>query len=248
MTIYWKTMAGICVYRSDNGLSIHQNFRYRWLIFHNQTKCLQTLIHRSHPYKPVLTYIKPFTYAARLQPGQTCLLGLGGGAVAHYLSKYLATYSLTAVEISDHIIDLAAEYFMINGLKNLAILHNDAHIFVSQSTQYFQHILIDVCSSAGYPEQCAHQDFFMNCKQLLVPNGVLALNLTHFSQELTILRALQIVFQYNTVCIPVKGTTNMIVLACHSRSILMDLLQHHNSTIKKLIWDSQFGYMADIRF
>ncbi|PJD93562.1 MAG: hypothetical protein CK424_01815 [Legionella sp.] len=241
MKIYWKTVIGTCIYKSSE-LSVYQNPLYRWLMFQDQTH-FQTLLHRHHPHKPVLQYLHPFTIALRLQPGPTCLLGLGGGAIAHLAAPHLAAYSMVAIEASREVITLASRYFMTNTIKNLNILHQDAYDYVSQSTNLYQHILIDIYTSEGFPASCAAIDFFEHCQRLLTFKGILALNLVNIHQEFAILQHIRDVFKHATVCIPVPGSANMIVLACSSQTHLMSLIQQ-SPHLKTLIWDGVFGYMA----
>jgi len=243
MTFYWKTLAGKCIYRLDDELSVHQNVLYRWLVFNNQPTVIQSLIHRHFPHKPVLSYLLPFSYPLRTAPEATCLLGLGGGGAAHYLAPYLGLYPLTAVENNTHVIQVASQYFMINTLKNITIRAQDAQEFVIQYHGNYQHILIDLYTSQGFPASCQNLDFFAACKRILRPTGILALNLPDFHHNLNVFQNLRSVFQNTTVCIPISSTTNMVILAAHNHHLLQTLLYTHPQ-LKQFLWDSEFGYIA----
>lgn len=243
MTFYWKTLAGRCIYRSDDGLSVHQNALYRWLVFNNQTDTLQSLIHRHFPHKPGLRYLIPFTYALRTTPEAACLLGLGGAGVAHYVAPYLRLHPLTAIEKNTQVIQLASQYFMTHTLKNLTIDAQDAQQFVMQYPSDYQHILIDVYTAQGFPNSCHSIDFFAACKRILRPTGILALNLPDFHYNLRVFQHVRAVFQHATVCIPISSSSNMVVLAAHSTHVLHTLL-YTKPRLKKFLWDSELGYMA----
>ena len=243
MTRYWKTLAGRCIYRSDDALSVHQNLGYRWLVFNHQTETLQSLINRHFPHKPALPYLLPFTYAVRTAPEAACLLGLGGGGVAHYLAPYLRTPPLIAVENNTHVIELASAYFMTNTLNTLTIVAQDAQEFVMQYPGDYQHILIDLYTAQGFPTSCHTIDFFAACKRILRPNGILALNLPDFHHNLSVFQSLRSVYQHATVCIPIASTSNMIILAAHDHHLLQTLI-YTNPQLKQFLWDSALGYMA----
>ncbi|MCR9192627.1 MAG: hypothetical protein NXI01_08205 [Gammaproteobacteria bacterium] len=237
MNTYWKTLAGRCIYRSSE-LEVMQNPVYRWLMFQNH-RHLQTVLRRHQPHKPALTYLQPFTAALKAQPGPACLLGLGGGAIVHMAGPYLQT----AVEVNPEVIAVAKRYFITPPPHHLNLIPQDAHTFVTQCTEQYQHLLIDIYTATGFPQSCTHSDFFSHCKRLLSPNGILALNLVNITQEFAVFNQLRAIFEQATLCIPVPSSANMIVLASPSKAHLMAMIQNH-PTLKRLIWDGIFGYMA----
>lgn len=241
MTIYLKTLAGRELYRSSQ-IIIRQNLWYRWLIFQDPT-CIQTLINRHHPQKAVMPYLLPFTLALRSQPGPTCLLGLGGAAVLHVAAPYLAYYPITAVETNAEVISLSRQYFKLNAIPLLTVVHSEAESFISQSSSSFAHVLVDLYSDKGFPETCAQSEFFHQCKRLLQPNGFLALNLVNIRKELSILQHLRDTFEQATVCIPVPKSANMVVLAGANKETLLSLI-YTRPNLKSFVWDSAFGHVA----
>jgi len=116
---------------------------------------------------------------------------------------------------------------------------------VTQCTQQYQHLLIDIYTATGFPQTCAQSDFFSHCKRILSPNGILALNLVNITQEFAVFNQLRTTFEHATLCIPVPSSANMIVLASPSKPQLMAMIQSQ-PTLKRLIWDGMFGYMSKI--
>jgi len=241
MSLYFKTFAGRTIYRSSS-MEVQQNRWYRWLMFQNRTH-IQTLIQRKHPHKAAMPYLYPFTLDLRTQPGPTCLLGLGGGGLLHMAAPCLQQHPITAVELSAEVITLGYQYFMLDTIPSLTILQQDAHTFINSDQSTYQHILIDIYSDTSFPENCAQQVFFQQCKQHLLPNGFLAINLVNVQQELPILERIKSVFHNATVCIPVPSSTNMIVLATQSKPALLAFITSHPK-LSAFIWDPGFGYMA----
>ena len=244
MSTFFQTLAGYDLYRSECAV-IQQNFSYRWLVFQDDA-CIQTLVHRRHPHKAVMPYLVPFTLAVRAQPGPVCLLGLGGGAVIHLTASHIPPSLLTAVEARAEVIALAKQYFWLDTIQALTIVQQEAQTFIAQTQTNYQHMLIDLYSDTGFPKTCAAPDFFYQCKQRLEPHGFLALNLVGIQQEFHVLQQLKSVFHQASLCIPVPNSSNMIVLATHSKSTLLDLVEFC-PTLKTLIWDPVFGYMAKFK-
>jgi len=241
----WKTLAGRCIYQSPDDSKVYQNAFYRWLTLGSDA--LQTLINRRHPQRPGLSYIKPMMLAVENQPGDSCLLGLGGAGVAHALSAIPGTSQIVAVESNQDVINTAKEYFMIDQVKNMSVIHQDANLFVQQSSTHYQHVLVDLFDAYSFPTHCNNYNFFYHCRRLLSPGGVLAINLANSHEQKPILHFLHGVFNRCTITIPVKGTANIVILAYNADSItpLLNKLQQ-NTPLKKLTWDATWGCIARI--
>lgn len=241
----WQTIGGKCIYQSPTYEKVYQNFIYRWLTF--DSVWVQTLINRRNPQKLGLSYIRQLTLAVKTNPAVTCLLGLGGAGVAHALAPYLGHFELLAVENNPGIIRIAKDYFFTEGLKNLRVIQQDARLFVKESPMTYQHLLVDLFNDHTFPPLCNSDEFFSDCRNLLKPNGVLALNLASMREQWSVFKRVREVFGRTTVSLPVIGTTNLIVLACNSASVnpLLDLLEK-NYRIKKLSWDADWGCVAEV--
>ena len=243
MRKFWKTIGGRCIYQSPNGIRIIDNYFFRWLMF--DSLALQTLINKHSPKKSGLYYVDVLSLAAREKPGNCCLLGLGGAGIAHALAPYLKAYTLTAIEQSQEIIDIAARFFMTNTLANLDIIHSEASLFVSDCHTTFQHVMVDLFNANNFPDSCNNDDFFMNCRRILLPEGILAVNLANQSEQWTLFSKIKHLFNGMTVIIPVKKCANLIVLASKSDNLssLLALLDDCKD-IKRLVWDEQWGCMG----
>lgn len=203
---------------------------------------LQTLINTHCLQKAGLFYVDILCLAAREQPGNVCLLGLGGAGVAHALAPHLNAFKLTAVELSQEVIDIAARFFMTNTLNHLDIIHNEASLFVGHCKTLFQHVMVDLFDAKSFPDTCHKDDFFINCRRILLPEGILAVNLANQTEQFALFNKIRQAFNGITVMIPVKNCANIIVLASKSDNLssLLALLKN-SKMIKQLVWDAQWG-------
>jgi len=242
----WKTFAGRCIYQSPQGIRIFQNILFRWLKF--DSEALQSVLNRYAPHKPQLDYIKFFITAAQLQPDDCCMLGLGGGGVAHALSPFLRQSKLIIVENNSEVIDLAQSHFMLNRLKNIAITHEEASLFMSNNTYKFRHLLIDLFTADNFPAECSTEEFFANCKQSLKPEGILAINLANSREHLRLFQLIQKQFLHSTLVMPVPGKGNLVVFAqnCVTISPFLTLLKEHKR-LKELYWTDTWGYVGKLK-
>ena len=237
----WKTLAGRCIYQSKSGIKVKENMVYRWLTF--DSNAIQTLINRHHPSHPAMQYIQPMTMVARANPGQSCLLGLGGAGVAHALMGHSC---LDTVESSLDVIEIAAAFFMTSQIKNLNVIHQDAFLFVQHTEYRYQHLMVDLFNANSFPEHCNNAEFFEHCRRVLLPNGTLAVNLANISEQWPLFCHIRELFFQCTVSIPVKGTANMIVLAYKGGSIkpLLNILEGQPYS-KRIVWDARWGCVAE---
>lgn len=241
----WKILINRCIYTSPSGIKVYQNHFYRWLTLNSTA--IQTLINRRHPEKPVTTYVPAMLLPVKHDPGSVCLLGLGGGAVLHAIIPHLPEISIHAVELSQEIIEIAHQFFDIKCSPNITITHQEARDFVSTSNLQYKHLLVDLFDAHHYPAQCNTYEFFKNCRRILSNDGIMALNLANLHEQSPILNLIRKVFEQRTICIPVRRSANMVVLASNHISVapLLDLVKR-NRSVKKFEWHPKWGYIMTI--
>lgn len=239
----WKTRWGRCIYRSNNA-RVYDNGLFRWLIFVSEEKTppVQTLICKYWPAKAGLYYIPTFCYGALLLPGSTCLLGLGGGGIVHYLKALQKVSQLTLIEYDESVIDIAFRYF---NLPKLAVTHQDANDFITTSQSNYRHVLIDLSAASTFPPSCYHLKFFEHCRDRLANDGLLTINLANGDEQKQIFQWIRLIFDKNTVVFPIEKCANMVLYAGSKTAMepFIDAL-YRNKRIKTLYWDSVWGRMA----
>ena len=241
----WKTFAGRCIHQGLNGATVQQNLAYRWLML--GSNAIQTLINRRHPDRSGLPYIQPLTMAARAMPGSSCLLGLGGAGVAHALAPGFVGAPLDAIESSLEVIELADTYFMTGKINHLTVMHQDAFLYVQHTEKRYQHLMVDLFNAHSFPSHCNNVEFFEHCRRVLLPGGILAVNLANLHEQWPVFMHIRDQFPQCTVSVPVKGTANMVVLAYKGESIkpLLNMLKNQ-PFLRELVWDSSWGCIANI--
>ncbi|KTD21102.1 spermidine synthase [Legionella londiniensis] len=241
----WKTRSGRVIYQSPGGAKVHQNLFYRWLTLGSDA--LQTVINRQNPAKPALKYIPHLILPAKIKSGNSCLLGLGGAGVGHALNDFLTGSSMIAVEQSEEVIQIAETYFMLEKIKNLTVVHEDASQFVKTCQSQFNHLIVDLYNADSFPEQCNNKEFFAHCRRLLISGGILAVNIASLKQYQSVSQHILQQFKMRTISLPVSGTANMVILAIRANTVtpLLRLIAE-NIKLKKLIWDRDWGYIAEI--
>ncbi len=197
---------------------------------------------------------------AKRNPGNTCLLGLGGGAVAHALAPDMSRFSLKAVEFSSEVIQAAYDYFMIKRIMGMEVIAQDANSYISDRARIielaeisetnlaFKHILIDLFNEESFPRTCYNENFFSNCKKCLEKEAFLAVNVANKEEHRPIFHFLQQQFGSAILAIPVKKSSNIIFVATNAGSITPLLNYFKNSMqLKSLTWDAGWGAVAEVK-
>lgn len=237
----WKTKLGTCIYTSPSGYKVYQNLFYRWLTL--GSNALQTVINRRNPHKPVLYYLPALTLMARKSPGTICLLGLGGAGIPLMFDNT----PLIAIDNSEEVIEIAKRFFMINHLKNLTIVHENAINYVQNCNTTFPHLIVDLYNANHFPPECAHETFFNACKQILTENGFFAINLANIREQYFLFQQVKKQFN-NTLVIPIKNSANMVVYAAktENKDLFINKMKE-TAAFKRIIWVDSWGYVGDYK-
>ncbi len=103
--------------------------------------------------------------------GQNILvLGLGCGTLINLLPK---TAKVTGVEIDSEMIDLGKKYF---GLKDINILNEDASIYIRETKDIYDLILVDLYVGINFPKQFESSEFLQKLAQTVSTNGTVIFN------------------------------------------------------------------------
>ena len=112
------------------------------------------------------------------------LLGGGVGSVPSILFHELGlTLATTVVEIDEEVIRLGKKYFNVGDYPSLKIVNEDAFIFVSNTPETYDLIVIDIFKDIIVPEQFLSTAFFNTIKKHLNNNGIMLVNFVCFDYE-----------------------------------------------------------------
>ncbi len=105
------------------------------------------------------------------------VLGLGGGSVIPTIYQcYGKKVAITAVEIDEVIIDVAAHEFAITSNSSLQIICEDALTFIDRDKSFYDLIIIDLFVDDQVPQQFYEASFFEAVSQRLKPKGKFLFN------------------------------------------------------------------------
>jgi spermidine synthase len=103
-------------------------------------------------------------------------IGFGGGRTAWYLHRFLPNASITSVELDPVVVELAKKYFGVRDEPNFRVVNRDGRLFLSESKDRYDIILIDAYRGPFVPFHLLTKEFYELVKAHLSEGGVAAQN------------------------------------------------------------------------
>jgi spermidine synthase len=146
---------------------------------HGRMRYTESVIDIKHRDELVVNYTRYMTSALAFNPNpvrKIALVGLGGGRTITYLVNGLPGAVAEVAEIDPAVMRLANKYFGVTSTPRLHIHNKDGRIFLRQSPQKYDLILLDAYRGPFVPFHLTTKEFYQLTKQRLNPGGVVAQN------------------------------------------------------------------------
>lgn len=193
---------------------LHQNSQTMTLSF--DSTLIQSCMRLAAPQELVLDYTRTMMGALLFNPSPTAVLmiGLGGGSMLKYLHQHVTGADLTAVEISQGVIDLRHEFHIPPDSDRLRIVCADGAQFVRTPPRTYDLILVDGFTGQGIAEDLCSRSFYSHCRKALTPDGLLVANVQADTALATqIVKRITKAFDGNCISVPSDEGGNDIVTA-----------------------------------
>ena len=143
----------------------------------------ETKMSLADPFKGHFEYTEYFQMPFIWNPDiKTVLMaGLGGGSTQRAFQHYFTNVVVDTVELDPAVVEVAETYFHLKPSPILRMHTNDARVFLRNSTNNYDVILMDAYSTTRYgsslPPQLTTKEFFTMADGHLATNGVLGYNI-----------------------------------------------------------------------
>ena len=132
------------------------------------------------PNRTVFPYTDYFNLGFLLNPQVTRVLFIGGGGFTgpKQILRDYPNVTVDVVEIDPEVIRIAEQYFAVNASNpRLHIYNNDGRIFLQETNQQYDLIVLDAYSRSYVPFHLMTTQFFNLLSAHLTPKGVMISNL-----------------------------------------------------------------------
>jgi spermidine synthase len=161
------------IFVEKRGSFVSLNFGYR------ANRYTESIIDLSNRDDLVVTYTRYMTSALAYPTGpvrRVALVGLGGGRTISYVVSGLPGVTADVAELDPAVISLAKKYFGVESTDRLRIVNKDGRVFLNQSKDKFDLILLDAYRGPFVPFHLTTQEFYRLVKSRLNDGGVVAQN------------------------------------------------------------------------
>ena len=162
--------------------------------------------------------------AAVDKPARAFFVGLGAGTLPKYFAKKFPECQVDVAELDPKVFEVAKKYFFFPDLPNLKVTILDGRLFIKQSQDKYDLIMLDAYRDDMIPFHLMTREFLEQAKALLTENGVLISNVAiESSAQLYpwLLRTYQSVFP-SVVTADVRGSSNKVIL-CRAAAGAIDV-------------------------
>jgi spermidine synthase len=152
---------------------------------------VESMVDLDQPHDLLVQYTRyMFTsYLFRPKPERVLIVGLGGGAMVHFLKHHDPKVKVDVVEIDPAIIAIADKYFGVRAGGNLAILNQDALDYLKKTETRYDVIYMDAflkpsdqTDESGVPLRLKTVAFYKEVQKKLTADGLVAFNV-HPTQQ-----------------------------------------------------------------
>ncbi|NLE77218.1 MAG: fused MFS/spermidine synthase [Chloroflexi bacterium] len=148
----------------------------------------QPLTEAIFDYFLLAPFFNPPPYRAQ-QVQSLCLVGLAGGTVADLYTRAYGPLAIDGVELDPRIIAVGRTFFGMTQ-PNLQAHGADGRWFLAQSPHRYSVIAVDAYRPPYIPFHLTTQEFFLEARRRLAPDGVLAINVARAEGDDSLVLAL----------------------------------------------------------
>lgn len=154
----------------------------RRVLYFSKTRGAQSSMILSDPNRLGLAYLRTMVAGLALHPAprRVLLIGLGGAAIPKFLARHYPDIRLDIVEIDPDVIQVAGRFFSFQPTGAMKIYAMDGRLFLAQTSEKYDVILLDAYSSDTIPFHLTTVEFFRLVAGHLNPGGMIAANLWEY--------------------------------------------------------------------
>lgn len=207
--LYQKEVAG-------GLLTVKETDQYRWFEYGGCS--VQSVMSKALPEQmlsPVYQSLLMFLLLNK-SPDNVLSLGLGGASIERRLAA-VSSISMTSVDASQTIIDMAKRYFYLP--KKVDVICQKAELYIQKIDKQYEVIICDLFIGEKSPDFLFEADFYESLKAISTSSAVVMINLQADTDEqlLGAILAIKKYFPY-VALIEFEGFIN-IIFVCSAQAI-----------------------------
>lgn len=152
----------------------------------------ESMVDLDKPHEMLITYTRHMflSYLYRPKQERVLIVGLGGGAMIHFLKHYDPKVKVDVVEIDPAIVKIADKFFNMRSGGNVTIITRDAFDYLAKTDVRYDVIYMDAflkptagtTDGNGIPLHLKTVQFYKDIQKKLTPDGLVMYNV-HPSEQ-----------------------------------------------------------------
>jgi spermidine synthase len=161
--------------------------RTLWFVRDNGDEVVESMVDMERPHDLLVDYTKYMFTSYLLRPKQekVLIVGLGGGAMIHFLKHYDPKVKVDVVEIDPAVVKVADKYFGVRSGGNVNIVTKDAFDYLKKTDARYDVIYMDAflkpaagkTNPTGVPLHLMTIKFYKEVQTKLQPDGMVVFNI-----------------------------------------------------------------------
>lgn len=204
-------------------LLVKEAEQYRWFQYAGES--IQSLMNKAAPEQIIMPVYQSLLLFLLLdfKALNVLNLGLGGASIERTLTT-VADVSITSVDASQSIINMAKRYFHLP--EKVKVVCQRAELFIQQTTERYDVVVCDLFIGEKNPHFLFTQDFYQQLTKITADNATVMINIQADTDEqlLHALLAIKKHFPY-IVLIELDDYTNIVVMASMQEIPAREVLQ-----------------------
>jgi spermidine synthase len=202
--------------------------RTLWFVRDNGQAVIESSVDLERPDDLRIEYTRFMflSYAFRPEPKRALIVGLGGGAMVHFLKVHDPGLKLDVVEIDPMIVSVADRFFEVRSGGNVDVKTADGLAYLKQPGAKYDVIYMDAflrpsggTDKTGVPLHLKTEAFYDQVKARLNPDGVVVFNLNPHPAIQQDIRNIRRSFR-NAYAFRLQGYDGFIVVASTAEKAL----------------------------
>lgn len=209
-------ISGIEIFRTRDehgGIRVFDDGQRRTLSF--GTNVEQSAVFVANPETLVYSYTQAMMLGLLFcgEAPRITALGLGGGSIVTALLHHLPGCRIDAVEQRASVVELAHRFFLLPRDPRLTIHTQNAEDYLKSSPRPSELLFTDIYHANGMDSAQASHAFLRNCREALLDDGVVVINLWHesFAETLAVQTALLDIFDERVLQTMVPGGNSIAI-------------------------------------
>ncbi len=202
--------------------------RTLWFVRDNGVEVVESRVDLDRPDDLLIEYTRFMflSYVFQPQPKRALIVGLGGGAMVHFLKVHDPELKVDVVEIDPMIVSVADRYFETRPGGNVEIKNTDGLAYLRSAGVKYDVIYMDAflrpspgTDVVGVPLHLKNQTFHDQVKARLNPDGIVVFNMNPHPALQRDVREIRRAFP-NTSVFRLEGYDGLVVVASTAKKPL----------------------------